>query len=589
MIQRLTAYSILAFAAAFTAQAAPVRVDFTGDYVTEDLRESVREALPDESQPQTILEARRQGRRAVSAARKELNSLGHFDPRIDLGIEGTEPPAARLRIDPGPAFAIGQVEVSFTGDLPRETEQELIRSDLPVEQGRIARPQQIISAERWITTQLRQAGYPYANIEERRTIGDREAETISVSYVVSAGPRVRFGQTLFPEDDELKTKESYLVRLIPYEAGDLYDPDQLGKLNSRLAETRLFRVARASLAEEASGTTDTGDEVHNVELSLIERPRHTVALGASYSTNEGAGLNAEITRRNLTRRGDQLTADFTVAELEQSLDLTWRRPNEFGYGRGLVLSTGVSQEQTDAYDRQAITLGAGFEVVKGPDFTYTYGTNVEIVREEDEYGERDLQILSVYGSARLDKTDSILDPRKGWRANARVEPSYTLGDASDTFVRSSAQLSAYLPVDDDQRLVLAGRAKIGAVVGAGAADLPVDTRFYSGGGGSVRGYAYQAIGPRSEDGTPLGGKSVVEGAFEARYRLRPKIGVVAFVDAGSVSSDEFSDFNDARYGAGIGVRYTTPAGPIRLDVAAPLNPTDFDDPVQVYISIGQAF
>ena len=149
--------------------------------------------------------------------------------------------------------------------------------------------------------------------------------------------------------------------------------------------------------------------------------------------------------------------------------------------------------------------------------------------------------------------------------------------------------SAYVPFDEDRRFVLAGRLKAGAVLGAGVAGLPVDTRFYSGGGGSVRGYSYQGIGPRADDGTPLGGTSLVEASIEARYAWRPKIGFVAFLDAGNVSTDQFSDFGEARYGAGIGVRYTTPAGPIRLDVAAPLNPTDYDDPVQIYISIGQAF
>ena len=155
-------------------------------------------------------------------------------------------------------------------------------------------------------------------------------------------------------------------------------------------------------------------------------------------------------------------------------------------------------------------------------------------------------------------------------------------------MRSVGQVSAYLPFNE-RRFVLAGRFKAGAVVGADVENLSVDTRFYSGGGGSVRGYAYQAIGPRAEDGTPLGGSSLIEASLEARYALRPKIGIVGFIDAGAVSTDQFSDYSETRYGAGLGVRYTTPAGPIRLDVATPLNPTDFDDPVQIYISIGQAF
>lgn len=573
---------------AWPAAAAPVQVQFAGDEASDDLMAQVRSAIPDESSPTTVLEARRQGRRAVSAARKTLNSLGHYDPRIDLGIEGSDPPSAQLRVDPGPRFSLGPVAVDFNGTPPLESVAAEIRADLPVSQGQPALPARVLDAERWIVTHLRKKGYPYAEIREKRVIGDREAETIEVTYLVRAGPRVRIGQTILPER-EMVTKATYLERLIPYKPGEIYNPGKLSSFNTRLVETRLFRVARASLADEPSAVAEDGTETRDVIVTVAERQRNTIALGTSYSTAEGYGLQAEYTRRNLSRRGDSLISSLTLAELEQSLNVLWRRPNEFGYGRGLVLNGGIVAETTDAFEREAILLGASFEVVKSTDFTYSYGVNAEFVREQDELGERDLQIFSVFTDARLDKSDSVLDPREGWRVNGRVEPSYTFGDESNPYVRSVGQISAYVPFDTDKRFVLAGRFKAGAVLGANAADIPVDDRFYSGGGGSVRGFAYQAIGPRGADNTPLGGKSVVEASLEARYAWRKNIGLVAFVDAGSVSTDEFSNFSDAKFGAGIGLRYNTPAGPIRLDVAAPLNPTDFDDPVQIYISFGQAF
>lgn len=585
---RIVPLVLAALAMSLVAAADTVDVEFAGDRPGDELRDTVESALPDEDKPQTSLEARRQGRRAADAVRSALNSQGYYDPQIDLAVLGADAPSAKLRVDTGPRFALANVRVSFRDQAPTEEDQETIRNDLPVKSGRPAIPANVIDAERWIVNTLREAGYPYAEVEERRVIGDRDAETLSVTYETKSGPRVVYGETVFPTKD-IETKESYLRRLIPYETGEVYEPSELSLLNTRLAETRMFRVARASLSSEPSGTTDTGEEIRDIEITLTERPRNTVGLGGSYSTSEGFGLNAEFTRRNLTGRGDLLNADLTVAELEQSLEVTWRRPNEFGYGRGLVFSAGINNETTDAYDRQAISVGAAYEVVQGPDFSYSYGVQGEIAKEQDEYGERDIQILSVFADARLDKTDSLLDPRSGWRANGRVEPSYAFGDNVSPFVRSVGQVSAYVPFDDDRRFVLAGRFKAGAVVGGDVENLPVDTRFYSGGGGSVRGYAYQAIGPRADDGTPLGGTSVLEASIEGRYAVRPNIGVVAFLDAGTVSTQQFSDFSDARYGAGIGVRYTTPAGPIRLDVATPLNPTDFDDPVQIYISIGQAF
>jgi translocation and assembly module TamA len=120
-------------------------------------------------------------------------------------------------------------------------------------------------------------------------------------------------------------------------------------------------------------------------------------------------------------------------------------------------------------------------------------------------------------------------------------------------------------------------------------DVPGDDRFYSGGGGSVRGYAFQAIGPFAANDTPLGGRSLAEASIEGRARLTDRIGAVAFIDAGNVSDEEYPTFDNLRAGIGVGVRYMTPAGPLRLDVATPLNPSDRDEAVQVYISIGQAF
>ncbi|WP_084419932.1 autotransporter assembly complex protein TamA [Henriciella litoralis] len=571
-----------------SSAAQTVDLEFSGDTVDEDVKSAVREALPEESKPKTALEARRQGRRATKAIKARLNSIGHYDPKIDLGITSEEPPRAIVRVDPGPLFTIGEVDVTFRGSSPSEGEKLTLRSDLPVRAGKTAIPSSVIDAERWIVNYLREEGYPYAKVLERRVFGDREGETISVTYDTQAGPKVVFGETIFPTEGVV-TKASYLRKLIPYEEGDIYSPDKLSAFNSRLSETRMFKVARASLASSPTGLTDTGAEIRNIEVTLTERARNTIALGGSYSTSEGFGVNAEYTRRNLAGRGDTIVADLTVAELEQSLDVVWRRPNEFGYGRGLTISAGIGQETTDAYDRQSATIGVGIEVIKSPQFTYSYGVQGEVAHEKDEFGERDLQILSVYGDARIDKTDSLLDPRSGWRANLRVEPSYTFGDSTNPFVLTVGQVSAYIPFDKDRRYVLAGRLKAGATLGADIENLPVDTRFYSGGGGSVRGYAYQAIGPRADDGTPLGGTSVIEASIEGRYAWRPNIGFVAFVDAGNVSTNQFSDFGDARLGAGLGVRYSTPAGPIRFDIATPLNPTDFDDPIQIYISIGQAF
>jgi len=189
----------------------------------------------------------------------------------------------------------------------------------------------------------------------------------------------------------------------------------------------------------------------------------------------------------------------------------------------------------------------------------------------------------------VDRSNDILDPTRGWRFQIRAEPTWVMGDRQITYLKTQAQVSGYLPVTANDGTVLAGRLEVGSILGGAIPAVPADRRFYSGGGGSVRGFAYQAVGPRLSNNQPEGGLSLAEASFEVRRRITDKWGVVAFVDAGSVGLGQAPDFHTGSVGAGVGVRYNLGFGPLRLDIATPLNPREGDSPVEVYISIGQSF
>lgn len=172
---------------------------------------------------------------------------------------------------------------------------------------------------------------------------------------------------------------------------------------------------------------------------------------------------------------------------------------------------------------------------------------------------------------------------------ARLEPTLISGSNTLPYLRAQAQGTAYMPFGEKARTVLAGRVKVGSIIGGLIPEVPASRRFYSGGGGSVRGYAYQGIGPRLSDNTPEGGLSLTEASFELRQKLTARWGVVAFIDAGSIVSDPTPSFKDLSVGAGLGVRYDLGFGPIRADIAVPLNKRKGDPSFQVYLSIGQSF
>ena len=189
----------------------------------------------------------------------------------------------------------------------------------------------------------------------------------------------------------------------------------------------------------------------------------------------------------------------------------------------------------------------------------------------------------------LDRSDDPLNPKRGWRVSGRTEPTLLAGQGLVPYLKVQGQTTAYLPFGTQAKTVLAGRLRLGSILGGNIADIPAPQRFYAGGGGSVRGYGYQQVGPRLADNTPQGGLSLAEGAVELRHDINEHWGVAAFVDAGAIGGAQFPSFRDLSVGAGIGVRYNLGFGPLRVDVATPMTSRRGQAPFQIYVSIGQSF
>ncbi|MEO0982767.1 MAG: autotransporter assembly complex family protein [Pseudomonadota bacterium] len=581
--------------AALVCSAAPAAADKAALEIVGDqsVRAAIEAALPEEAVPQTAFEARRQARRAASVAANVLNAEGRFDAKIETGVELGETPRPRLRIDPGPVFQIAGVRLRFSAPEPNEAAVAAAESAASLQPGAPAIPEDFYAAEARVVGALRDAGYPDAEIAARDVAGDRGAATVDVTFDVASGARARFGDLIIP--DNVKIRRRYVERLSPIEPGDLYSPEAIAKLSARLAETRMFRTSAARLASPPADTPEGVDETRDVDLVLVERKRNSIAVGGSFATDEGPGAEIEYQRRNFTRRADTLTVLATVAELQRALSAEWRLPNQPRLRRSLIFDAGFSNETTDAFDRNAVEAGGALEVrfrggAVGLGARYEFSKETAISGDGDESEEeRTLHIASIAATGRIDRTDDPLDSMDGWRARTLIEPSAAFGDDSSRFVRAVAQGAAFLPLADERRWVAAGRLRLGTVLGASVLDVPADRRFFAGGGGSIRGFGFQEVGPRNADGVPIGGRGLLETSAEIRWRATQSLGFVGFVDAGSVSGSNSPSLRSLRYGAGLGVRYATPAGPIRVDVAVPIDRTEFDDAVQVYISIGQAF
>ncbi|MBB34134.1 MAG: hypothetical protein CME88_05320 [Hirschia sp.] len=568
------------------ALAQTVSLENTGEPLPEAVRERINSLLAEEDTADTRFEARRQARRAADIVLKVLNSEGYFDADAEISVELEPKITPKVILNAGELFRFSDVSVLL------ESKNGTIRDDVNVDlvprmgKGDPARADQIISEERRMFSQLRDAGYPEARILDRALIGDRENTSIDLTYRYQPGALVCMGDITLKNKGV--TRPVMINRLSEIEPGQAYDADKLATLERRLVQTRMFDLANVELATSSEDRGESGCQIREIIIDLDDAPRQSVGLGASYSTSEGMGFQGDWQRRNFTGRLDTLRTSLLVAELEREFELAWEQPVFGGYGRTLTFALTATDEETDAYDRSALGISADYDYRWTDRLTLSTGASLEHSREDDGETERDINLISGLLGGTWDGTDSALDPTQGFRVYLQGEPSYAIGDTEGAFIRTTSEVRGYTGINSD-RFVLAGRFKMGSVYGAEQAELPVDRRFFAGGGGSVRGYGYQALGPEDDEGDPIGGRSLIETSIEGRWRIRDKYGAVLFVDAGEATKQELPRFSDLRAGVGVGFRYFTQFGPLRLDIATPLDKREDDDPVQVYISIGQAF
>jgi translocation and assembly module TamA len=281
---------------------------------------------------------------------------------------------------------------------------------------------------------------------------------------------------------------------------------------------------------------------------------------------------------------------------EQFAGVSFRRSNFLDRDQILSVQLYASNVNRDAYDARTAGITAGFERITNQlwqkEWTWSIGAELlasderDVILATNTRRRRTFFIAALPLGLAYDNTDDLLNPEEGFRLSALVSPELSLQDQVFGYVRVQLDGSLYVQLMD--ALTLASRVRLGAIPGAGREDIAPSRRFYAGGGGSVRGYSYQAIGPRDANNDPIGGRSLVEMALEARYRFG-NFGIVPFIDAGAIYTDLYPDFTDLRFGAGLGVRYYSSFGPIRIDVGTPLNPQPGDPVIAVYVSLGQAF
>lgn len=591
-LQRLRAAGFFATALLFAA-AAPAHAQQNGRVTVEGLpsglRDEARRLLPSEEPPASLFEARRQAERAAELVATLMESEGYYKAEVEPVAGGTDTFTRSVRLNPGPLFSYGLIAVEYLGAAPDDqTRREIDRILKGISMGEPARAQPVIETGDAMVRMLRASGYAEAGAEPVDALADGAADTVDITFRLKPGLRASFGEVLVSGTG--KTDPDYLRRLRPWKDGELFSPARMDEYRARLAETGLFDTASARLAPEPEGAG--GALARDVLVEVAERPRHTIALGGSASTSEGYGLDGEWERRNLTGRGDSISVEAGVATLNSSLEVTYSRPNVGRYGRDVSVAATVENIETDAFDQTGGGLTATIEEQFTPRFLASLTGEASYASINDErsralgVSRRDVYLLSAALAGEYIGVRDILDPQDGLRARLSVEPGLTFGDTRIGFTRVSGEAAIYGRAFTDS-LTAALRGRVGAIFGPDGA--PPDRLFFAGGGGSVRGYEYQSLSPRDAAGALTGGRSLVETSAELRWRYSSSLGFVGFLDAGAAGEGIDPPFDGMRAGAGLGVRYYAGFGPIRADIAVPLDKREGDSDFQIYLSIGQAF
>jgi len=561
----------------------------------DDLRIQLRQAIGEVDGPPTNrFEARRRARAALESAEALLRSEGYYQPLLEDIVEGEDAPVAIVSIEPGRRFTLAEPTIQWASPEPQADVIQTARARLNLEPGAPGRAADVIAAEGRIIASLSEQGYPDAEVQPRRVVVDHAAFAVAPTYRIASGHLVRLDGVRV--DSAGPTNPAWVAALAPWREGDRYDPEQVAELERRLLETGVYDGVNVSLTPADQAQVDGN---RPVVVTLTYRPRRIVEAGATFSTADGSGVEGLWTYYNRFGRADTLRFQARIADIDSRIgaDLTlphWRQP-----GQLLALSAAVVNEDTDAYIRTAGVFSADIRQRIGKTSWVSYGLGVDAGKYDENRFDpvtqvplsitRDLAILTGRGSAYLDQSNDPLNPMTGWRATLNVQPTAVTGEDSLLFLRAEAQLTGYIPLRDDARTVAAGRVRLGSIIGGDELTIPSDRLFYSGGGGSVRGYEYQGVAPRLPDNTPRGGLSLFEVSAEVRHDLGRNFGAVAFVDAGAVGFQETPDFSNLRYAVGFGARYNLSFGPIRADIAFPLNKRQGDASFQIYVSIGQAF
>jgi len=535
-----------------------------------------------DSKPANVAQIDRRARDDAALLGELLRADGYYDAHVVSQIEAVgDRLAVTLTIEAGPLYTFGDIKVSGLD------ESGTLREAFNVNVQDSVDADDVTLAEATLKSKLANDGYPFAKVTAPDVLVDHDTRTASLAVHVETGGKRNFGQ-IVARGEHLPFDAGHIGRIARFKPGEPYNEADIDDLKRALIATGLLSSVDVSPVE--TGDPQTAD----VAVTMIPAPLRTIAAEAGYGTGEGFRVSASWTHRNLLKPEGAVTLRGVIGTREQTVGASLRQSN--WRRRDWVLNTRLAASNIvqTAYAARTLEIAANIErqtnIIWQKNWTWSVGAELLASDERDivaRGGARQTYFIAALpATLAYDGSDDLLDPKRGFRLSARVSPEGSLQGGFNGYVRTQIDSSAYLPLG--HKVVLAGRARLGSLSGTALNNIAPSRRFYAGGGGSIRGFSFQDIGPRDAFGDPVGGRSLAEFSLEARVRFGA-FGVVPFVDIGNIYTGSLPRLDKMRVGAGLGGRYYSSFGPIRIDIGTPMNRRTGEARVTVFVSLGQAF
>lgn len=559
----------------------------------KDLRQLLKRtsqlvALQDQP-PATRAGLRRRATDDRDRLKRALRSEGFYDASVTIEIAAeaeAEPATVTVRVSSGPVYLLESAEIAYTRSIPDDRPIPRDIADLTeLEIGMRARAPRIVAAQNGTLSRLRENGFPEPDVADRRVVVDHDRRTVRVRWRIDPGAEAVFGPLRVKGLE--RVERDYVAGFQQWKTGAVYDLRKVRQTREALMRTNLF----AGIDVEHGPIKDGRQRI---TFDATEREQRSVGFVARFSTAQGPSASAFWEHRNAF--GSDENVRFTVdgGTINQKITGNFSKPRFRQPNQKLKSEVSLRRQASDAFTERAISSTLELDRTFDETWSAALGGSLEGTVTEDNAGERTFLLVGAPGRLTRDTRDSALDPTEGSRVVLHATPYAVTVDETVGFLRSEISASRYWSLSEADSFIMAGRIRVGTILGPPTKDIPASKRFFAGGGGSLRGFDFQQVGPLDATNDPLGGRSVIETSLEGRWRLGSAIGVVPFIDAGNVYDHPVPGKRtggDARLrvAAGLGFRYYTPIGPVRLDIARALERRDVDDPFELYISFGQAF